>query len=48
MRSCIGSTPVAITGPNTPKLSKLLARTHWSKVGFFLRMSTAVTSLMQV
>ena len=28
--SFIGSTPVAITGPNTPKVSKLLARAHCS------------------
>jgi hypothetical protein len=32
----------------TPKVSKLLARAHWSKVGFFLSRSMAVTSFTQV
>jgi hypothetical protein len=37
-----------MTGPNTPKVSKLLARAHWAKVGSLLMMSAAVTSLTQV
>jgi len=43
-----GSSPVAITGPKTPKVSKLLARVHCAKVASLLRISAAVTSLMQV
>src|SRR6185369_15553394 len=43
-----GSMPVAITGPNTPKVSKLLARVHCAKPGSLAMISIAVTSLMQV
>ena len=39
---------MAITGPNAPKVSKLLARVHCANVGFLLMMSAAVTSLTQV
>ena len=48
MVSPAGSRPVATTGPNTPKVSKLLARVHWAKLESSLIRSTAVTSLMQV
>jgi hypothetical protein len=37
-----------MTGPNTPNVSKLLARAHWAKVGFLGMRSAAVTSSTQV
>jgi len=40
--------PVAIAGPNTPHVSKLLARVHCANPGLRAMISMAVTSLMQV